>query len=79
MKINVRVGHLKIAGNGQLSFYPSAQAKHGGAAIDNDYVSVSTVNSRIRQLKNKLIRDNFDQATASTSGRSLSLSKGSHT
>ena len=34
------------------------------------------MNSRIKALKNKLIRENFDQATASTSGRSLSLTKG---
>lgn len=67
IKLNLRLGTLKINGGGQLTFVSCGTRQ----TRDNDYMSVTTCNTRVKINKKTVIRD-FDQQTAST-GRSLSL------
>lgn len=67
IKLNLRLGTLKITSSATLTFHSCG----GKQQRENDYLSMTTVNTRVREARKKAVKD-LDQQTAST-GRSLSL------
>lgn len=71
MKLNLKIGLIKITSGGTLTFSGFGSHNRANRELGNDYMSMTTCNTRIKKIKNSIIRD-LDQQTAS-SGRSISL------